>query len=243
MAPRHREPSARDLAAGPAPLPDPAGDPAGVRPVRLHRADGPGGHDRGPRLRLRADGHPQGAAALGGDPAARPAQLAAPDHHRHRHPDRLPDRGAGGRRDAVQLPRPRPADRHRRQQQGLPDAGGGRARHRHRVPRGDPDRRHPVHDPEPPDPIRSRPSDERRGTGRRPRHPSATKIGPGRRPALHDPAAVDLLPGAGAVRGRAGQLRRAHPAGEPAPACALAGLPARRGHPALVDRVRRCSGR
>ncbi len=61
MAPRHREPSARDLPAGPAPLPDPARHPPGVRPVRLHRPDGPGGHDRGPRLRLRPHGRPQGA--------------------------------------------------------------------------------------------------------------------------------------------------------------------------------------
>jgi hypothetical protein len=141
MAPGHRDPSPRDLTAGPDPLPDPAGDPAGVRALRVHRPDGPGGHDRGPRLRLRPDGHPQGAATLDSDPAACPAQLAAPHHHRHRHPDRLPDRRPGGRRDAVQLPRPRPADRHRRQQQGLPDAGGGRPHHRHRLPRGDSDPR------------------------------------------------------------------------------------------------------
>src|SRR5215471_13086710 len=211
MVPHHREPSPRHLPAGPAPLPDPAGDPAGLRALRLHRPDGPGRHDRGPRLRLRPDGRPQGAAALGGDPASRPAQLTAPDHHRHRHPDRLPDRGPGGHRDVVQLPRPRPADRHRRQQQGLRDAGGGRSRHRHRVPRGDPDRRHPVHDPEPPDPIRAGRVMSHEEPVDPPAIPSTIKTPLQEMPAVLDPTAVALLPvtgAAGAVDSSAGTIRR-----------------------------------
>ena len=108
MVPRHREPSPGTSPLGQLHYLILPSDPAGVRrssatSPRMARA----GTIEALDSRLRPDGHPQGAAALGGDPAARPAQLTAPDHHRHRHPDRLPDRGPGGRRDAVQLPRPR----------------------------------------------------------------------------------------------------------------------------------------
>ena len=72
-----------------------------------------------------------------------------------------------------------------------------------------------------------------------PATPSAIKTPLEDSPALLDPAAVGFVPqitggAAGAVDSSAGS----HPAGEPAPAAALAGLPDRGGHPALVDRVR-----
>ena len=57
--------------------PDHARDPADADPVRLHRADGPGGHGRGTGLRLRAHRHPQGPSPRGDDPPPRAAQLAA----------------------------------------------------------------------------------------------------------------------------------------------------------------------
>ena len=62
------------------------------------------------------------------DLAPRAAQRAAADDHRDRDPGRLPDRRPGGGRDAVPLPRHRPADLNAATQQGLPDARGRRAR-------------------------------------------------------------------------------------------------------------------
>src|SRR5262249_49844792 len=214
VAPGDRERPGRLVLPHPAPLPDPAGDPARAHPVRIHRAHGQGGHDRGARLRLRPDGDAQGAAALRGDPAPRPAQLAAPDHHGHRHPDRLPDRGPASGRDAVQLPRSRSADRHGRHRQGLSDARRGCPGHRRRLPGGDPHRRRPVLRPDPADPTpgsRMMADDEL---------PDAPAVTAGTRtpleddPALRDPAAALVVApaaeggAAGAVDVSARQIRR-----------------------------------
>ena len=54
---------ARRVVPDPAEVPDPAGHPAGLRVLRLHRPDHAGGHDRGARVRLRPDRDAQGPAA------------------------------------------------------------------------------------------------------------------------------------------------------------------------------------
>ena len=59
------------------------------------------------RPRARADrGQPRHPGPPA-DPAARPAQRRDPDHHDHRHHDRLADRAGGRGRDGVQPERPR----------------------------------------------------------------------------------------------------------------------------------------
>ena len=59
-----------------------------VRAVRLHRADGAGGDDRGARRGLHAHGDHQGPAAAHGAAQARAPQLAAADDRGGRDPDR-----------------------------------------------------------------------------------------------------------------------------------------------------------
>ncbi len=99
--------------ADPARVPDPAGPRARPRPLRLHRADGAGRHDRGARRRLHADGRPQGAAAAHGRPPPRAAQRPPPDDRRHRDAGGLPDRRARRNRADLQLPGARPSGLHR----------------------------------------------------------------------------------------------------------------------------------
>ena len=125
-------------------------------------------------VRLRADRDPQGAAARRDDPPPRPAQLAAADDHGDRDADRLPDRRAGRRRDAVSLQRDRDAHLQRRHQQRHPDARSLRAGHRHRVHGGDARRRHRVLAAQPADPLCGAPNEHRRPSrSRRPARSSA----------------------------------------------------------------------
>ncbi len=127
VAARHRQRAGGVDLHHPGALPDPSRHSPRDYPLRLHRPDGPGRHRRGARLRLRPHGDAEGAAPLGRDPAARAAQLAAADDHRHRHPDRVPDRRPRRGREALHLPGRRHAHPECRQQQGLPDARGGSA--------------------------------------------------------------------------------------------------------------------
>ena len=106
-----------------------------VRAVRLHRAHGPRGDDRGARRGLHADRGPQGAAAAHGALAPRAAQLAAADDRRHRDAGRLPDGRPRRDRAHLQLPGDRPDDLPRGDAEGLPGARGGGARRRRRLPR------------------------------------------------------------------------------------------------------------
>ena len=124
------------------PLPADAGHRDGDRLLRLHRADDPRRHDRGPPVRLHPDGHDEGAHDGPDDAPARPAQRAGPDRGGHRGPDRLPVRRDHRGREDLQLQRDGPDDAVGRPAQGHPDADRRRDRHRHRVHARDPRRRH-----------------------------------------------------------------------------------------------------
>ena len=125
----------RSVSRAAVPAPDPAGDTADRRVVRLLRPDGAGGDDRRARVRLHPNGRAQGPAAAHRAHAARAAQLAPADHHRHRHADRLPHRRAGRGGDPLQLPGDRAAHLQGGPGEGLPHARG-RGAHRRRRLRG-----------------------------------------------------------------------------------------------------------
>ena len=127
--PRRQFPDGRErLRAGEVPVP--AGAVPRLRAVRLHRAHGPRGDDRGARRRLHAHGDPEGAATAHRHPPPRAAQLAAADDRGGRHAGRLPDRRPRDHRAHLQLPGDRPGPVPGRHAEGHPGAPERRAARR-----------------------------------------------------------------------------------------------------------------
>jgi peptide/nickel transport system permease protein len=92
-------------------------DAGGDRP---HDADDPGRDHQPPGQPLYRDGAAEGHVADAGDPEARAAQRAGPDHQRHRDQPRLPDHRRRGGRGGVRLSRPRPVDGRQRGARDMP---------------------------------------------------------------------------------------------------------------------------
>ena len=100
-----RDPAARRGHPDPDPLPAHAGAGDGHRLLRLHRADDARRDDRGPPVRLHADGDDEGPDDEPDDAPPRPAQRPRPDGRGHRGPDRLPVRRDHRGREDLQLQR------------------------------------------------------------------------------------------------------------------------------------------
>ena len=84
---------------------DPAGADADAGDAGLHQPDDAHQHDRGAGAQFRPHRAVEGHRRAPGDPAPRPAQRAAADHHHRRDEHRLADGQPRGRRNRIQLSR------------------------------------------------------------------------------------------------------------------------------------------